>query len=109
MNNEEFIDINSIMNKEDDFSPVNEIVKINPVEENKMEEELNKPEEKVIGIDRLFEVEDDKFDKEKKLKELKTDKLIERIQIGLILFLIVAGTLIYFFGYELFEPFIKID
>lgn len=37
------------------------------------------------------------------------DKMIEKIQIGLIIFLIIIGTLIYFFGYDLFEPYIKID
>lgn len=37
------------------------------------------------------------------------DKLIEKIQIGLIIFLIISATLIYFFGYDLFEPYIKID
>ena len=37
------------------------------------------------------------------------DKLIEKIQIGLIIFLIISATLIYFFGYNFFEPYIKID
>lgn len=37
------------------------------------------------------------------------DKLIEKIQIGLIIFLIISATLIYFFGYDFFEPYIKID
>ena len=37
------------------------------------------------------------------------DKLIEKIQIGLIIFLIVSATLVYFFGYDILEPYIKID
>ena len=46
---------------------------------------------------------------DKKFEEIKRDKLIERIQISLIIILVVVGTLTYFFGYDLLEPFIKID
>lgn len=44
-----------------------------------------------------------------KMKEIKKDKVIERIQLSLILILIVVGTLVYFFGYDFFEPLIKVD
>ncbi len=37
------------------------------------------------------------------------DKKIERIQIGLIIVLIVVGTLVYFFGYDYLKPFIRVD
>lgn len=77
MNNEEIIDINTVLNKE--------------------------PEE-VLSIDKILD-----NNNEEKLARIMKEKKIERIQIGLILFLIVAGTLIYFFGYEIFKPFIPID
>ena len=37
------------------------------------------------------------------------DKRTERIQIGLIIFLIVIASLVYFFGYDFLKPFIKVD
>lgn len=43
------------------------------------------------------------------VKKRDYDKIIERIQIGLIIFLFVSAILIYFFGYNFFEPYIKID
>lgn len=46
---------------------------------------------------------------DKKFEEIKRDKLIERIQISLIIILVVVGTLTYFFCYDLLEPFIKVD
>ena len=109
MKNEDIIGIESIINQEEeDFSQVNEIVSIDPVNENKLEEDLKT--EEVISIDKILE-EPKSIDEENlsKLEQIKKDKLIEKIQIGLILFLIVFGTLIYFFGYDFFEPFIKID
>lgn len=59
----------------------------------------SKEDNNIIPLDDLIK------EKPKKNK----DKLIEKIQIGLIIFLIVSATLIYFFGYDLFEPYIKID
>ena len=52
------------------------------------------------------EIIEDVFDKE---KEEKKQKIITRVQIGLIVFLLFSATLIYFFGYDFFEPYIKID
>lgn len=60
--------------------------------------------EEIIDLDSILS----ELPKEK-VKKLDSDKLIEKIQIGLIIFLVVAGTIIYFFGYEFFEPYIKID
>lgn len=40
-------------------------------------------------------------------KVIKKDKFMIGIYISLII-LVVAGLLIYFFGYELFEPFIEV-
>lgn len=54
----------------------------------------------------LFETPEDES---VKLSEIKHDKKIERIQLFLILFLVVVGSLVYFFGYDLFKPFIKVD
>lgn len=83
--------------------------------ENKIEKNLNnstKQEGTVIDINRLFDV-DEKEEKiaeeEIKKKSEKKDKKIFKIQIGLIIGLIVIASLVYFFGYNLFEPFIKID
>lgn len=107
MKEENMIDINSILNN-DDFAPVKEIEDIKPIKEEKLEEDLKK--EDIISIDEI--VEESKINEEEKLKrikEMESDKKIERVQIGLILFLVVVGTLVYFFGYDLFEPYIKID
>ena len=57
--------------------------------------------EEVISID--SSINDQKFE------EIKKDKRIERRQIALIIILIVVGSLTYFFGYDLLEPFIKVD
>lgn len=65
----------------------------------------------VIGIDRLFEDEEevvDAYEEDQKKEEIKQNK-ITRIQIGLIIFLVVFASLVYFFGYNIVEPFIKID
>ena len=66
-------------------------------------EEAKKQENSPINI---F---NESIEKEKKIKSLSFDKKIEKIQLGLLLFLLVIGTLTYFFGYDLFESFIKID
>ena len=66
----------------------------------------------MIKIDRLFNVNDEEEKKEEQLnkeKETKKDRKIEKIQLGLIIFLVVSATLIYFFGYNLVEPFIKLE
>lgn len=58
---------------------------------------------------KLEDVIDQELLTKEPIKKRDYDKIIEKIQFGLIIFLIVAGTLIYFFGYNLFEPYIKID
>lgn len=75
----------------------------------------------IFEEDFKFEEKDDKIEKSpqidifeevkdlSKIKEIQKDRKIEMIQLFLILFLIVGGSLIYFFGYDLFKPFIKID
>ena len=66
----------------------------------------------VIDLNRLFDEDDedviDVYEEEQKLEEIK-QKRITKIQIGLIIFLVVFASLFYFFGYDLVEPFIKID
>ena len=66
--------------------------------------------ENIIDINRLFQTDEDiKIEKEEEEKEKKKDKLILKIQIGLIIFLVVSATLIYFLGYNIIEPFIKLE
>lgn len=66
----------------------------------------------VIDINRLFDIDEkeEKIAEEEIKKEAeKKDKKIFKIQIGLIVALVLIASLVYFFGYNLFEPFIKID
>lgn len=67
----------------------------------------------VISFDRLFDKEEEDFVvdayEEDLKKEQSLQKKITRVQIGLLIFLFVFGTLVYFFGYDFFEPYIKID
>ena len=66
----------------------------------------------IISIDRLFDNDEqevvDAYE-EDLLKEDEKQKRITKIQIGLIIFLVIFASLIFFFGYNFFEPFIKID
>ena len=55
----------------------------------------------VIDVNRLFDVHEK--------EETKKDNRILKIQIGLIVALVLIASLVYFFGYDLLEPFIKID
>lgn len=90
MNNEQIIDINNILsNKQDDEI---EVLTINEEITNNQNEIENNNEEEI-----------------KKMNEIIKDKKIEKIQIGLILFLIFFASLIYFFGYDFLKPFIRID
>lgn len=57
----------------------------------------------------IFKTEENLSEENKKIKEVTYDKRIERIQLSLILILIVVGSLVYFFGYDLLKPFIPID
>ena len=67
--------------------------------------------DQVIGLDRLFEDEEEVIDayEEDQKKEEEKQKKITKIQIGLIVFLVIFSLLVYFFGYNIVEPFIKID
>ena len=65
----------------------------------------------VISLDRLFEEDEeviDVYEENQKLEEIRQKK-ITKIQIGLIIFLVFFASIVYFFGYNFFEPFIKID
>ena len=61
----------------------------------------------VIDVNRLFDV----HEKEEQIaeEETKKDNRILKIQVGLIVALVLIASLVYFFGYDLLEPFIKID
>ena len=61
----------------------------------------------VIDVNRLFDV----HEKEEQIaeEENKKDNRILKIQVGLIVALILIASLVYFFGYDLLEPFIKVD
>ena len=66
----------------------------------------------VIDVNRLFDVnekEEQIAEEEIKKEETKKDNRILKIQVGLIVALVLIASLVYFFGYDLLEPFIKID
>lgn len=76
------------------------------------QQKSNETEGTVIDINRLFDVDEkeEKIAEEEIKKEAeKKDKKIFKIQIGLIVALVLIASLVYFFGYDLLEPFIKID
>ena len=80
-------------------------------EEIEILDEINNNSDDIISLDRLFDSQEevvDAYEEDKKLEEIKQKK-ITKIQIGLIIFLVVFATLVYFFGYDFVEPFIKID
>lgn len=96
-----------------DFEPINEVLENDEeIETLDIDENPSNTEEDMIKIDRLFNVTEDEDRREEQLnteKELKKEKKIEKIQLGLIIFLVVSATLVYFFGYNLVEPFIKLE
>lgn len=96
-----------------DFEPINEVLENDEeIETLDIDENPSNTEEDMIKIDRLFNVTEDEDRREEQLnteKELKKEKKIEKIQFGLIIFLVVSATLVYFFGYNLVEPFIKLE
>ena len=96
-----------------DFEPIDEVLENNEkIETLDIDENPSNIEENMINIDRLFNVNDEEDKKEEQLnkeKETKKDRKIEKIQLSLIIFLVVSATLIYFFGYNLVEPFIKLE
>ena len=66
----------------------------------------------VIDVNILFDVhekEEQIAEEEIKKEENKKDNRILKIQVGLIVALILIASLVYFFGYDLLEPFIKVD
>lgn len=112
MNNDEnVISLSNLFESEEsDFEQDFEMIDINDEEDEPPKEEKK---EEIIDLNNFFDEPKQEEIKEEIVKVKKEkknhDKLIERIQLGLIIFLVVAGTLTYFFGYQLFEPFIKID
>ena len=68
--------------------------------------------DEVISLDRLFNQDDqeviDAYEEDRQIEKLRQQK-ITRIQLGLIVFLVIFASLVYFFGYNFFEPYIKID
>ena len=75
-------------------------------------EKIDNNEDNIIDINRLFNInekEEKIAEQEIKNEEKKKDNKILKIQIGLIVMLFLIATLVYFFGYNLLEPFIKID
>lgn len=68
--------------------------------------------DEVISLDRLFNEDDeqviDAYEEDQQLEKIRQQK-ITRIQLGLIIFLVVFASLVYFFGYNFLEPYIKID
>ncbi len=93
---------------DEDFMPVDSSTNTN--NSNTITQPINNGD--VINLDRLFSDEEedvvDAYEYDKKLEEIKQKK-ITRIQVILILVLLVLATITYFFGYDLFEPYIKID
>lgn len=98
------------MNSDDNIIPLSSLfesdIDDNDFEMIEIEDEPPKDKSEVIN---LYDVLNQELLTEEPLKKKDYDKIIEKVQIGLIVFLIVAGTLIYFFGYDFFEPYIKID
>ncbi len=99
------------MNKEDNIISLSSIITpkeddIEVLDESDFTPIVNPNDDK---IDVIEDITDNNIIEEKKERKKIDDKIIGRIQIGLILFLIVSASLIYFFGYDLFEPFIKVD
>ncbi len=97
------------MNEESNIIELSNIFKNNDDNEEDFEQDFemidvsDSPNENIIDISSA--INDNTLKKEKK----SNDKLIERIQIGLIIFLVISAVLIYFFGYDFLEPYIKID
>lgn len=68
--------------------------------------------ERLIPLDRLFDIKEDEIVvdayEEDMQKEEAKQKIITKVQIGLIIFLVISATLFYFFGYNIVEPYINI-
>ena len=102
------------LDENDNKSEVNKEINGNDILNKQQDEKQNSKETEgtVIDINRLFDIDEkeEKIAEEEIKKETeKKDKKIFKIQIGLIVALVLIASLVYFFGYNLFEPFIKID
>lgn len=102
------------LDENDNKSEVNKEINGNDILNKQQDEKQNSKETEgtVIDINRLFDVDEkeEKIAEEEIKKEAeKKNKKIFKIQIGLIVALVLIASLVYFFGYNLFEPFIKID
>lgn len=102
------------LDENDNKSEINKEINGNDILNKQQDEKQNSKETEgtVIDINRLFDVDEkeEKIAEEEIKKETeKKDKKIFKIQIGLIVALVLIASLVYFFGYNLFEPFIKID
>lgn len=102
------------LDENDNKSEVNKEINGNDILNKQQDEKQNSKETEgtVIDINRLFDVDEkeEKIAEEEIKKETeKKDKKIFKIQIGLIIALVLIASIVYFFGYNLFEPFIKID
>ena len=75
----------------------------------KDEETTKNADEDGINSDEIKKQEEQNAEEEKKKEETKKDNRILKIQVGLIVALVLIASLVYFFGYDLLEPFIKID
>ena len=99
---------------DDDFEQVNPSVNENvDIKNIELTDIINDSinDDTIIGIDNLLVENEEVIDvyEEIEEKERHRQKIISRIQIGLILFLIVFAGLVYLFGYDFVEPYIKID
>ncbi len=101
------------MNNNEDFEMIEEDIEVLEESEEILDFEEEKPKEgEIIDVNRLFDLNEEKEIEEEKQKlivEKNNDNKIFKIQIILIVSLIVIGLLFYFFGYNLVEPYIKID
>lgn len=102
MNDNNIISLSSLFESNDENNNLEE-----DFEMIEIEDEPPKQSQEIISLDDIINKEELLVNKSIKKKDY--DKIIERIQISLIIFLILASTLIYFFGYNFFEPYIKID
>lgn len=96
------------MKNEEEIEVLEEDFEEEPVEV--LEDKNN--QNNIIELDRLFSLDDEEVVdvyEENKQKEEKKQKIVTKVQIGLIIFLVVFASLFYFFGYDLVEPYIKID
>lgn len=103
MINEEEIEV-----LDEDFS----VEEIEVLEETQPVEQIENNNDNIIELDRIINLDDEEVIdvyEENQKKEEKNQKIITKVQIGLLIFLVVFGCLFYFFGYDLVEPYIKID